>query len=251
MPSRGKLYVVGIGPGGLDHMTVKARYAIGESEYVFGNGTYLDQIAHLLDGKKVKRSGMGREVERARQAVELGKENIVSIVSGGDANVYGMAGIVLEMVESLGAPVDVEVVPGVTALTAAAGLLGAPIVGDFAVVSLSDLLTPWEMIEQRLRAASSAGFVIVLYNPRSRNRPSNLRRAIEILRENLDPDTAVGVVCNATREGETKWVTTLERVLEGEEEIDMRTTLIIGNSESRIFLDYIITPRGYHRKYDY
>lgn len=251
MPSQGKLYVVGIGPGGLDHLTIKAKRVIETADYVLGNGTYLDMIGSLLDGKNVIRSGMGEEVERAQRAVELGQDHVAAMVSGGDANVYGMAGIVLEVVESTGATVDLEVVPGVTALAAAGGLLGAPIVNDFAVISLSDLLTPWRVIERRLRSASDAGFIIALYNPRSRNRPSNLRRAINVLLENLPGDTPVGVVRNATREGEERWTTTLRGLLEEDQKVDMRTTVVIGNTETRVYEDYMITPRGYHTKYDY
>src|SRR5512139_293048 len=146
--SQGKLYIVGIGPGGTEHLTKKAEKALLSSEYVIGNGTYLDQIAPVIKKTKFIRSGMGDEVERAKKAVELSRDHVVSIVSGGDANVYGMAGLVLEVAQKEG-DIEIEVIPGVTAVSAAASLLGAPIVNDFAVISLSDLLTPMEVIERR------------------------------------------------------------------------------------------------------
>lgn len=247
--SQGKLYVVGIGPGSVEHLTAKAREAIAESEYVIGNATYLDQIAGIIKSSKVIRSKMGEEVERAKKAVELSMNHVVSIISGGDANVYGMAGLVLEVAEN--EDVDIEVIPGVTALSAAASLLGAPIVNDFAVVSLSDLLTPRELIERRLKSAASADFVIAIYNPKSRNRSRNFGEAIKIIQEYRGEDTPVGIVKNATRKGERVIATTLAKVMECDGEIDMSTIVLIGNSESRLWDKRIITPRGYQRKYEY
>jgi len=154
-------------------MTGRAVAVLREAEYVLGNDSYLAPLAPLLDGKKVIRSSMGKEVERALLAVELARENVVAMVSGGDPGVYGMAGIVLEVAERSPVPVRVEIIPGVTAATAAASLLGSPLSGDFAVVSLSDLLTPLEVIEERLRCAFAMGVPVVLYNPRSRGRPHN------------------------------------------------------------------------------
>jgi len=248
--SRGKLYIVGIGPGAVEHLTKKARDALLGSEYVIGNGTYLDQIAEVIKNSKTIRSGMGGEVERARKAVLLSRDHVVSIISGGDANVYGMAGLVLEVAEKAGA-IELEVIPGVTALSAAASLLGAPVVSDFAVISLSDLLTPIEMIERRLRSAAEADFVIAIYNPKSRNRRENFGSAIEIIRKYRGEDTPVGIVKNATRKGEKVIVTTLGRIMEYNDEIDMSTIVLIGNSESRLWDNRIITPRGYQRKYEY
>jgi len=151
---KGKLYVIGIGPGSVEQLTIASRDAILNSDYIIGNGTYLDQVKELLNDQEIIRSHMGKEVDRAKKAVELAENNVVSMVSGGDANVYGMAGLVLEVAEHYELDVDIEVLPGVTAITAGASVLGAPIVNDFAVISLSDLLTPWERIEKRLRAAS-------------------------------------------------------------------------------------------------
>jgi precorrin-3B C17-methyltransferase len=235
-------------------MTERAKQALASSEYILGNSTYLDQVAPLLEGKKVIRSHMGEEVKRAKKAVELSENATVSIISGGDANIYGMAGLVLEVAEKEKRG-NIEVIPGVTAINAAASRLGAPITTDFAVISLSDLLTPWEVIKQRLLAALKADFVIALYNPKSRNRASHLKEAIEICRGERSPHTPVGIAKNITREAEQVIITTLEDFMNFYDEVDMRTTIILGNSESRIWsegvTDRIITPRGYHKKYDY
>lgn len=252
----GKLYVVGIGPGSVEQLTLKARDVILNADYVLGNSTYLDQMESLLGTQEVIRSYMGKEVDRARKAVELAKSANVVMVSGGDTNVYGMAGIVLEVAEHENLDVDIEILPGVTAVLAGASILGAPVVTDFAVVSLSDLLTPWEVIEKRLNMAADADFVIGLYNPKSRKRKSNFARAIEIIRKYKADSVPVGLVKNAMRgEDEDQIVTTLGEVMNYEDWVDMSTAILIGNGESRIWKspkkDMIITPRGYHKKYDY
>jgi len=248
--SHGKLYIVGIGPGAIEHLTKKAQSALLGSEYIIGNGTYLDQISEVIKDKNIIRSGMGGEVERARKAVELGKEHVVSIISGGDANVYGMAGLVFEVAEKAG-EIEIEVIPGVTAISAAASLLGAPLVNDFAVISLSDLLTPIDMIERRLDSAAQADFVIAIYNPKSRSRKTNFAGAIKIIQKYRSENTPVGIVKNATRGGESVITTTLGRIMEYNDMIDMSTIVLIGNSESRLWKNRIITPRGYQRKYEY
>lgn len=248
--SQGKLYIVGIGPGAAEHLTKKAEKVLLGSEYVIGNGAYIDQIAGVIKDAKVIRNGMGGEVERARLAVELSKDHIVSIISGGDANVYGMAGLVFEVAEKAD-EIDIEVIPGVTALCAAASLLGAPLVTDFAVISLSDLLTSKQIIEKRLSCAAEADFVIAIYNPKSRSRRENFGEAIEIIRKYRSEDTPVGIVKNATREGETVVVTTLGKIMQHNNLIDMSTLVLIGNSESRLWNSRIITPRGYQKKYEY
>ncbi|SFM45084.1 precorrin-3B C(17)-methyltransferase [Methanolobus profundi] len=254
--SKGKLYIIGIGPGSVEQLTVKARDVILTSDYIVGNGTYLDQMASLLDKQEIVRSAMGKEVDRSSKAVELAQDNVVSMISGGDANIYGMAGLVLEVAEHAGLDVEIEVLPGVTAITAAASVLGAPIVNDMCTVSLSDLLTPWEVIEKRLEGASSADFVMSLYNPKSRQRKSNFSRAIEIIRKHKDDSVPVGLVKNALRdEGQDYIVTTLGEVMEYNDWVDMSTTILITTNDSRIWESpygkRIITPRGYHRKYDY
>lgn len=248
--SQGKLYIVGIGPGGVEHLTKKAESVLLGSEYVIGNGTYIDQVLGILKNSKIIRSGMGGEVERAKKAVELSKEHVVSIISGGDANVYGMAGLVLEVAEKEDG-IDIEIISGVTAISAAASLLGAPLVNDFAVISLSDLLTPVDIIERRLNCAAEADFVIALYNPKSRNRKENFGKAVEIIGKYRKEGTPVGIVKNATRKGETVIVSTLGKIMDHNEDIDMSTIVLIGNSESRSWKNRIITPRGYQKKYDY
>jgi len=254
--SGGRLYIVGIGPGSIEQLTIKARDVILNADYVLGNSTYLDHVADLLGTQKIIRSSMGKEVDRARKAVDLAKDANVVMVSGGDTNVYGMAGIVIEVAEHENLDVEIEVLPGVTAILAAASMLGAPVVTDFSVISLSDLLTPREVIEKRLNMASEADFVIALYNPKSRQRKSNFARAIEIIRKYKADSVPVGLVKNALRgEGEAQIVTTLGEVMEHEDWVDMSTVILVGNAESRIWnsprKDIIITPRGYQRKYDY
>jgi precorrin-3B C17-methyltransferase len=248
----GKLYIIGIGPGHPDLMTIAAQKAISESRYIVGNNTYLDQIKSLLGDKEVITSSMGKEIARAKDALELASGgDVVAIISGGDSGIYGMAGIVLEIAEKEDTDIEIKVIPGVTAASAAASILGSPITGDFASVSLSDLLTPWEDIEQRLLSAASADFVIVLYNPKSRNRNTNFKRCVELVRKNRSGSVPVGLVKDAFREGMSAVTTTLEDALNFDDFVDMHTTVIIGNSESRTWGDVIITPRGYHRKYDY
>nr|WP_321496676.1 precorrin-3B C(17)-methyltransferase [uncultured Methanolobus sp.] len=254
--SKGKLYIIGIGPGSVEQLTVKARDVIMTSDYIVGNGTYLDQMASLLDKQEIVRSAMGKEVDRSRKAVELAQDKVVSMISGGDANVYGMAGLVLEVAEHAGLDVEIEVLPGVTAITAAASVVGAPIVNDMCTVSLSDLLTPWEVIEKRLDAASSADFVMSLYNPKSRQRKSNFSRAIDIIRKHKEDSVPVALVKNALRDADQDYVvTTLGEVMDYNDWVDMSTTILITTNDSRIwdspYGKRIITPRGYHRKYDY
>jgi adenosylcobyric acid synthase len=244
------LSVVGIGPGGLNHMTFEANEAIEFSQVVVGYQTYLEFIKPLLVGKEILSSGMMREVERCREALGLaasGKK--VALVSSGDAGVYGMAGLVLELAaEEEFKGVEIAVVPGVSAVQAAASVLGAPLMHDFSVISLSDLLTPWEVITRRLRAAASADFVVALYNPKSKGRVRQIEEARAILCASRPDSTPVGIVRHACREGEEKIVTTLGEMLD--HDIDMFSIVIIGNSAT--FVDdhgRMVTPRGYGRKY--
>ncbi len=250
--NNGMLYVVGIGPGSPDHLTIKAVNVLTNADIIIGNSTYLDQISHLIASQQVIRSIMGHEVERAKKAIQLARVNTVAMVSGGDSNIYGMAGLVLEVARHENSRVNIEIVPGVTAISAVASLLGAPVVTDFAVISLSDLLTPWDTIEKRLQATAQADMVIGIYNPKSRQRNNNFQKAVEIIRRSRVDTIPVGIVKNALRnEGESVIVTTLGKVLEYNDEVDMSTTVIVGNSESKIWDSKIITPRGYHKKYDY
>jgi len=253
---KGSLAIVGLGPGLREYITPRALKAIAAAGHVLGHSTYLKPLEPLLAGKQVISSSMGREVDRAKQAIDLARTNHVAIVSGGDAGVYGMASIVLEVLEHEGVDIPVEIVPGVTAANAAASRIGSPLSGDFAVISLSDLLTPLEVIEQRLDAIFALGIPVVLYNPRSHGRPDNLALAVGIARKHHGPETPVGIVRNALREDETTLVTTLGEMEQSMDAVDMHTTVIIGGKESRIWrmgddVKGIITPRGYHRKYVY
>jgi precorrin-3B C17-methyltransferase len=243
--SRGRISVVGIGPGSLEHLTPKARSEIENADVLVGYGTYVKLIQSIIKpGAEVVSGTMGKEVERAKIAVSKALEgHKVVMVSSGDPGVYGMAGIVLEVVAQEKTDLPVEIVPGVTAATAAASKLGAPLVSDFAVISLSDLLTPWEKIERRLEAASAADFAIVLYNPKSEGRIEPLMKAYEIMLKHMLPETPVGIVRQAGRAGEEVKVTTLKKLLNAE--IDMVTTIIVGNSATKVVNGKMVTARGY------
>ncbi|HJK62609.1 MAG TPA: precorrin-3B C(17)-methyltransferase, partial [Methanocorpusculum sp.] len=198
----------------------------------------------------------GKEVDRAKEAARLAADCNVAMITGGDAGVYGMASIVLEVVEHEFPGTDVEVLPGVTAATAAASRLGSPLSGDYVTLSLSDLLTPWELIEKRLHLAFQMGVPVALYNPKSRGRPLNLGKAIQIALQYRSPETPVGVVRNVFRSGEETFCVTLASLGENDELVDMHSILIIGGDETRFWEENgdvkgIITPRGYHRKYVY
>ncbi|MBN1244055.1 precorrin-3B C(17)-methyltransferase [Candidatus Bathyarchaeota archaeon] len=243
--SRGRISVVGIGPGALEHMTPKAKQEIERADVVVGYATYMKLVRSIVKPDTEVISGrMGREVERARVAVLYALKNKrVVVVSSGDAGVYGMAGVVLEIAALENAEVPIEIVPGVTAATVAAAKLGAPLVSDFAVISLSDLLTPWSVIEKRLEAAAEADFVIVLYNPQSPGRTEPLTKAHEILLKHRRAETPVGIVRLAGRDGEEAVVTTLKAMVDAE--IDMVTTVVVGNSTTRVVNGRMVTPRGY------
>lgn len=235
----GKLYVVGIGPGGLDYMTLKAVKAIEESEIIVGYTKYIEFINPLIKDKTVVSTGMRGEVERCKQALELAKDKVVSIVSTGDAGIYGMAGLILEMKKDE----DVEVIPGVTASSAAASIVGAPLMHDNCNISLSDLMTPYELIKKRVNLAAEGDFIISLYNPKSHGRPLYLKECMEIVRKHRQGNTPVAVVKNALRDGEKSTIFTLETF--DDSEVDMFSIVIIGNSKSYIKDGQFITPRGY------
>jgi precorrin-3B C17-methyltransferase len=246
-PSPGRLAVVGLGPGSPELLTPQARSILERSRAILGYGVYIDLISReLLAGKQVLASGMRREVERCNQAVDMALAGVdTALVSSGDAGVYGMAGPCLEILEQRGVldQVDFEVVPGIPALAAAAALLGAPLMHDFAVISLSDLLTPWERILRRIDHASRADFVMVLYNPRSRGRDWQLAKALEVAAEHLPPETPVGLVRNAFRVGQEVSVWTLATL--PVDRVDMLSILFIGNSQTRALGLRLLTPRGY------
>ncbi|MEE8168683.1 MAG: precorrin-3B C(17)-methyltransferase [Candidatus Hydrothermarchaeales archaeon] len=243
----GKIFLVGIGPGGKAHMTYRAVEAVERAKVVVGYKGYIELLSEFLRGKDVVSMGMGHESDRARIAVDRALAgDDVAVVSSGDPGVYAMGSALLEYMRDSNLAVNVEIIPGVAAANAAAALLGAPLGHDHAVISLSDLLTPWEAIEKRLVCAAEADFVIVLYNPKSKGREWQLKKAVELLRKYRASDTPVGIVKNAMREGEKVKVTTLGEMLEPE--VDMFTTIIIGNSESFIHNGKIVTPRGYPKK---
>jgi len=251
VPQEGKLYVVGIGPGNLEHITPRARRVIEKSDVVVGYDTYLELIPELIAGKEVFSTGMTREIARCRKAVELalaGKR--VAVISGGDPGIYAMAGPVFEMLKDTAAhsefPPAVEIVPGISALNAAAALLGAPLMHDFASISLSDRLTPWNLIEERLNAAASSDFVIVLYNPKSRGRVEHFSHAVRIIAKYRKPGTPVGVVKSAMRTGQKVTITDMRSVLD--QNVDMQTTVIFGNSKTYVWNGCMLTPRGYESK---
>jgi precorrin-3B C17-methyltransferase len=229
-------------------MTPAAGEALAAAEVIVGYQTYLDLIPEFLAGKEVLASQMMKEVDRCRKALDLAEQGrIVALVSGGDPGIYAMAGLVFEMAREQNVCVEIEVIAGIAALNACAARLGAPLMHDFAAISLSDLLTPWEKIEQRLEAAASADFVVVIYNPKSKKRAEHIVRARKILLAHRAPETPVGIVTAATRENERIVLTTLEKMLESE--IDMQTTIIVGNSMTFAWQGFMVTPRGYAAKY--
>jgi precorrin-3B C17-methyltransferase len=246
MTRTGHLYIVGLGPGARETMTGQALEALRCSRVIIGYSGYFEGIADLLEDKECLALPLGAERERAAMAVKHAIEGeAVCVISSGDAGIYGMASLVLETLEAAGerSGVGVAVVPGVSAVNACAALLGAPLGHDFAVISLSDLLTPWPRIERRLRAAAEADFVLVLMNPRSPRREGQWRRAGEILRKYRVPQTPVGIVRQAYRPDQTVQITTLGRMTEAI--VDMFTTVIVGNSQTRRCGDRLVTPRGY------
>jgi precorrin-3B C17-methyltransferase len=250
----GKLYVVGIGPGAAEHTTPAALAAIADAELVVGYRTYIGLVKHLLDGKEVVQTGMTEEIGRARAAVERAKAGgKVALVSSGDAGVYGMAGLVFEVLREIGwkrgeSP-ELVLVPGITAINSCASRVGAPLVHDFCSISLSDLLTPWPTIEKRIAAAAAADFVIGLYNPASGRRTRQILEAQRIIKQHRPGTTPVALVKSAYRELEDIKLTDLDTFTEYE--IGMLTTVLVGNSNTFVFENYMVTPRGYTNKYTF
>ena len=245
--SNGKIYVVGIGPGKKENMTFRAYEAMEKSDIIVGYKTYVDLVKEYYPEKEMKSSAMTKEVDRCTEVLELARQGkTVSLISSGDAGVYGMAGIMLEIADE---DMEVEVIPGITATNAAAAIAGAPIMHDYATISLSDLLTDWELIKKRLELAAQGDFVVSIYNPKSRGRVTQIEEAREIMMKYKPKSTPVAIVRNAGREDERYILTTLEEMLN--HEIDMLTIVLIGNSNTFIKNGKIITPRGYEGKYDY
>ena len=238
-----KIYVVGIGPGSFEQMTEKASAAISKSDVIVGYTAYIELIKDKIKGKEIFQTPMTREKERCGKAFEYALNGkTVAVVSGGDAGVYGMAGLVYEIGENY-PDIEIEVISGVTACVSCASVLGAPIVHDFAVISLSDLLTPWEKIEKRLSLAADADFVICIYNPSSRKRNDYLKKACEIMLKYKNKNTPCGYVRNIGRNGEEYKIVTLDELKY--EQTDMSTTVIVGNSQTKIINGKLVTPRGY------
>lgn len=250
------LYIIGTGPGKPDHMSGRARRVLEACDIVVGYKTYLALIQDVIKDKKTLATGMTKEVDRVQAALDAAFDgHCCALVSGGDPGIYAMAGLVLEMLALKNIACNtgekgslrVEVVPGIPALAAGAALLGAPLTHDFAAVSLSDLLTPWHIIEKRLDAAAAADFVINIYNPKSKKRDWQLHRAMEIILQHRDSNTPVGIVTGAMRDNQQVALCALEHL--DKAEVGMQSIVIVGNSTSFIYNDFMITPRGYSDKY--
>lgn len=239
----GKIFIVGLGPGSEAYLTPQAASAMEQADLLCGYTLYINLIKDRFPGKKTYTTPMTRELERCRWAVERAAEGqTVAMLCSGDAGVYGMAGPVLQ----LAGGVDVEVIPGITAALSGAALLGAPLMHDFCVISLSDLLTPWPLIEKRLEAAALGDFSLVLYNPMSHKRPEHLKKACDILLRHRSPETVCGWVRNIGREGEEAHILTLAELRESR--LDMFTTVFVGSSATQNLGGRMVTPRGYENK---
>lgn len=236
---------MGIGPGAYDQMTGKAISALQESDVIIGYTVYVDLVKDHFADKEFLTTPMKKEVDRCVLAFEEAKKGkTVSMICSGDAGVYGMAGLMYEVGEDY-PDVELEILPGVTAATGGAAVLGAPLIHDFCLISLSDLLTPWEKIEARLLGASQADFVICLYNPSSRKRHDYLKKACDLMMRYKAPETVCGIVANIAREGEMSQVMTLKELRDTQ--VDMFTTVFIGNSQTKEINGKMVTPRGYRR----
>lgn len=252
---KGKLYVVGIGPGHHDHMTYRAKQVIEESEVIVGYDTYVSLVEDLISGKEVYRYPMTQEVDRANQAIQFAeKGRIVSLVSSGDPGIYGMIGLIYEILADKkwkrGAGIYVECVPGVSSLNSCSALVGSPLMTDFAVVSMSDLLVPWEMIVKRVEAAALGDYVTVIYNPASKKRVHQLQDTRDIFLKYRNPETPVAIVKGAYRESQAVVLTTLKDILNHSDMLGMITTVIVGNSSTYNYEGMMINPRGYRSKYE-
>jgi len=245
----GSIVVVGMGPGAMTQMTPAALDAIETADVIVGYTTYLKLIAELAPNVPRERSGMRQEVQRISKAVDMAVEGKrVAVISSGDAGVYGMAGLVYTIVAERKLSIEVTIVPGISALNAAASLLGAPLMTDFAVISLSDQLTPRAEIMRRVKAAVEADFILCLYNPKGRNRVEPFELTCDILAKQRDPETPVGIVRSAYREKQQVELTTIAELPEAE--VNMVTILIVGNSRTQVVDGKMVTPRGYADKYE-
>ena len=241
----GKLYAVGFGPGGYEHMTAKAIDVIKNADVITGYTTYVEMLKKFFPDKEYVATPMTKEMDRCRMAIDLAAEGkTVAMVSSGDSGIYGMAGILLEIANEKKADVEIETVPGVTAASAAASVLGAPLMHDFAVISLSDLMTPLDLIMKRVDCAGQSDLIVCLYNPKSKKRTGYVEQAADILMKYRSPETPVGIVRHAGRRGEQSQITTLAELKDAE--IDMFSVVLIGNSQTYVSNGRMITPRGYN-----
>ena len=239
-----KIYIVGMGPGSEEAMTREALKALEESDIIIGYTVYLDLLKAGFGHKEMKSTPMKQEVERCRMCFDEAEQGkTVSMVSSGDAGIYGMASIMYEISLEYDSDIELQVIPGITAASSGAAILGAPLNHDFCIISLSDLLTPWEKIEKRLKSAAEGDFAIAIYNPSSRKRHDYLQKACDILLGSVGPERACGYVKSIGRDGEEYHTCTLAELREAQ--TDMFTTVFIGNSKSRITGGRLITPRGY------
>lgn len=249
MSKNGKIYVVGIGPGKKADMTFKAYEKMKNSDIIVGYKTYTDLIKEYFPNTEIRSSSMMEEVDRCLEVLDLAKAGKnVALISSGDAGIYGMAGIMYEIINE-NDDIEVEVIAGVTATNAAAAIVGAPIMHDYVTISLSNLLTDWELIKKRLELAAQGDFIVSLYNPKSKGRATQIAEAQKIMLKYKSKDTPVAIVRNAGRENEEYEITTLENMLDFE--INMLTIVLIGNSNTYVKNGKIITPRGYEKKYEY
>ncbi len=238
-----KLYVVGIGPGAYEDMTLRAIQALEQCALIVGYKVYNELVRPHFPDKEYYETPMTGEVERCRYALERAqKGTLTALICSGDAGVYGLAGLAFELRGQQPVP-EIEVIPGLTAATTGAALLGSPLTNDFAVISLSDLLTPWDTIERRLEAAAQGDLCVVLYNPGSKKRRDHLNRACQILLRHKNPDTICGLARNISREGQHHQITTLTELQYME--VDMFTTVFIGNAHTRLLNGRMVTERGY------
>ncbi|QTD46840.1 precorrin-3B C(17)-methyltransferase [Ottowia testudinis] len=255
----GKIMLVGIGPGNVEHMTARARAAIAEADVVIGYVTYIKLVADLIEGKEIIRKSMTEELDRAIEALERARQGKkVALISSGDAGVYGMAGPTFEVLFQAGwtpdvgddgqfVDVEVEIIPGASALNACAALVGAPLTHDFCAISLSDLLTPWPVIARRLAAAAAADFVVALYNPKSGRRTQQIVHAQRLFLQSRRADTPVAIVKSGYRRRQNIEFTTLAHMADAD--IGMLSTVLIGNSNTFVRHGLMVTPRGYANKY--
>lgn len=235
-----KLYVIGIGPGGKEHLTQRAIEVLKSCDVISGYTYYIKLIEEYTKGKEIIKTGMTQEVERCRLAIrEVQNGKNTCIISTGDAGLYGMAGPVYELAEDI----EVEVIPGVSSVFAAAAEMGAPLMHDMCTISLSDLLTPWEVITKRVKLAAQGDFIISFYNPKSKGRKEHLSKVIELIKPYIDQDRPVALVKNAGREGNERKLVTFSTI--DYDFVDMRTVVIIGNSKTFVKRGKMVTPRGY------